>query len=178
MEFRVKKLILPFVMAIAGLFAIGVVVQNYNYKSPTTIRELTVTYQEGVTGEAHKPGDTITLPTGITQVFLKLRLTDDNASYTIKGDKDFKDGNNILTVNVLGADKKSNTDYTLTLIKPKLSGWCEQNPEKIKLYNDDYELADIYQDLSLAYLDERLPEIQANLSCFSDLLQTYVNENY
>lgn len=173
-----KKLILPLVMAIAGLLAIGVVVQNYYYKSPVTIKELTVTYQEGVTGEPHKPGDTITLPTGITQVFLKLRLTDENASYTIKGDKDFVDGNNTLTINVLGADKKSNKDYTLTLIKPKLSGWCQQNPDKIKLYNDDYELADIYQDISLAYLDTRLPEIQANLSCFSDILQKYINENY
>lgn len=178
MEFTVKKLILPIVMAIAGLLAIGVVTQNYVFKSPTTIKELTVTYQEGVTGEPHKPGDTITLPTGITQVFLKLKLTDERASYTIKGDKDFKDGSNVLTINVLGADEKSNTDYKLTLIKPKLSGWCQQNPEKIKLYNDDYELADIYQDLSLAYLDERLPEIRANLSCFSDLLQTYVNKNY
>jgi len=178
MEYRVKKLILPIVMAMAGLLAIGVVAQNYLYKSPTTIKALTVTFQEGVTGEPHKPGDIITLPTGINQVFLKLKLTDEHASYTVKGDKDFVDGNNTLTINVLGSDRKSSKDYTLTLISPKLSGWCKQNPDKVKLYNDDYELADIYQDISLAYLDTRLPEIQANLSCFSDILQKYIKENY
>jgi hypothetical protein len=178
MEHTVKKLILPVVMVLAGLLAIGVVTQNYFSKSPTTIKELTVTYQEGVTGEAHKPGDTITLPTGINQVFLKLKLTDESASYTVTGDKDFVDGKNTLKIKVDGADGKSSRLYELFLIKPKLSGWCEQNAETIKLYNDDYELADIYQDISLAYLDERLPVIQANLSCFSDILQKYINENY
>jgi len=82
-----------------------------------------------------------------------------------------------LTITVKGSDGKSSSDYTLTLVKPKLAGWCDENAEKIKLYNDDYELADIYQDISLAYLDERLPEIKANLSCFSQLLQDYVNAN-
>jgi hypothetical protein len=178
MELRVKKLIFPIVMAIVGILAIGVVAQNYVSKSSTAIKSLTVTYTEGVTGEAHKPGDTITLPTGINQVFLKLKLDDENASYTIKGDKDFVAGNNTLTINVEGADGKSNKDYTLTLIKPKLSGWCEENAETVRLYNDDYDSADIYGDISLAYLDERLPVIQANLSCFSDGLQKYINEHY
>lgn len=173
-----KKLILPIVMAVVGLLAIGIIAQNFVSKSPVTIKELTVTYQDGVTGEPHKPGDTIELPTGIEQVFVKLKLTDEKASYTITGDKDFVVGKNTLTINVAGADGKSNKDYFLTFIKPKLAGWCEQNAAKVKLYNDDYELADIYGDISLAYLDERLPEIKANLSCFSDLLQKYIKENY
>lgn len=178
MELRVKKLIFPIVMAIVGLLAIGVVAQNYTSKSSTAIKELTVTYTEGVTGEPHKPGDTITLPTGINQVFLKLKLDDEHASYTIKGDKDLVAGNNTLTINVEGADGKSSKDYTLTLVKPQLAGWCDENAETVRLYNDDYENADIYGDISLAYLDERLPVIQANLSCFSDSLQKYINEHY
>jgi len=178
MEVRVKKLIFPVVMAIAGLLAIGVIAQNFVSHSPTTIESLTVTYEEGVTGDPHKPGDTITLPTGITQVFLKLRLTDEHASYTVTGDKDFKDGPNTLKIKVEGADGKSSSTYSLTLIKPKLSGWCEQNAATIKLYNDDYDLADIYGDISLAYLDTRLPTIQAHLECFSDILQKYVKAHY
>jgi hypothetical protein len=178
MEFRVKKLILPVVMAISGLLAIGVVAQNYVSKSPTSIEELTLTYQEGVTGVAYKPGDTIELPTGINQVFLTLKLTDERASYDLTGDKDFQDGPNTLTITVNGSDNKSKQQFSLTLLKPKLVGWCQQHADMIKLYNDDYETADIYQDISLAYLDERLPTIQENLSCFSDILQKYVNENY
>ena len=173
-----KKLVFPIVMAIAGVLAVVVIAQNYVSKSPTTIKELTVTYEEGVTGTAYKPGDTIELPTGVDQVYLVVKPTDENATVKIKGDRNFEVGDNKLTIKVIGADKKSSKEYSLTLKKAELAGWCDQNAETVKLYNDDFELADIYQDISLAYLDERLPVIQQNLSCFSDLLQTYVKENY
>jgi hypothetical protein len=174
----VKKFTFPIVMAVAGLLAVGVIAQNFVSQSPTTIKELTLTYEEGVTGTAYEPGDTIELPTGIDQVYLVVTTDDEKASVEIEGDSGFEVGNNTLTITVTGADNKSSTPYTLTLVKPELAGWCDENVDTIKLYNEDFELADIYQDISLAYLDERLPVIQENLSCFSDLLQAYVNENY
>lgn len=175
---RVKKLTFPIVMAIAGLLSVVVIAQNFVSKSPTTIKELTITYEEGVTGTPYKPGDTIELPTGVDQVYVVVTPTDEKASVEIEGDSNFEVGDNTLTITVTGADNKSSEPYTLTLRKAELAGWCDQNVETIKLYNDDFELADIYQDISLAYLDERLPVIQENLSCFSDALQAYVNENY
>jgi len=175
---RVKKLTFPIVMAIAGLLSVVVIAQNFVSKSPTTIEEITLTYEEGVTGTAYEPGSTIDLPTGVDQVYLVVTPTDEKASVKIEGDSNFEVGDNILTITITGADNKSSTDYTLTLKKAELAGWCDENVDTIKLYNEDYELADIYQDISLAYLDERLPVIQENLSCFSDALQAYVNENY
>jgi len=174
----VKKFAFPIVMALAGLLAVGVIAQNFVSKSPTTIKSLTVTYEEGVTGTEYKPGDTITLPTGVEQVYLVVTPDDEKATVDITGDSNFAVGENTLTIKVTGTDNKSSSDYTLKIIKPELVGWCDQNADTVKLYNDDFELADIYQDISLAYLDERLPVIQENLSCFSDLLQAYVNENY
>lgn len=175
---RVKKLTFPIVMAIAGLLAVGVIAQNFVSNSPTTIKEMTITYEEGVTGTPIEVGDTIDIPTGIDQVFLVVSPDDEKASVAIEGDSGFEVGNNTLTITVTGADNKSSSEYTLTLVRPELAGWCDENAETIQLYNADFENADIYQDISLAYLDERLPVIQENLSCFSDLLQAYVNENY
>jgi hypothetical protein len=171
MDLRVKKLAFPIVMALVGLLAVGVVATNTLAKSPSTavikVNDVKV-----------KDGDKLTLPTGTLSVIVDVKPTDPNSTFKVTGDSGFVEGDNILNVKVNGADGKSFTNYKIILVQPKLSGWCAANPEKVKLYNDDYELADIYQDISLAYLDERLPEIKANLSCFSDLLQKYINENY
>jgi hypothetical protein len=175
MDLKVKKLVFPIIMALVGVSAIFVVVTNVSAKTTTALASIRV--GDGTTFTDVKAGDTYDLPTGTVELTVQAKPVDPAAEVSVVGNKDFKPGKNTLTITVKGSDGKSSSAYKLTLIQPKLSGWCETNAEKIKLYNDDYELADIYQDISLAYLDERLPEIKANLSCFSQLLQDYVNKN-
>ena len=170
-----KKFVFPGIMAFAGIFAIFIVFTNVTSSTSTSLSAIRV--GDGTTFTDVKAGDTYELPTGTIELTVEATPVDPLAEVSVTGNTDFKPGNNTLTITVKGSDGKSSTDHTLTLVKPKLAGWCDENAEKIKLYNDDYELADIYQDISLAYLDERLPEIKANLSCFSQLLQDYVNAN-
>jgi hypothetical protein len=171
----VKKFVFPGIMALAGIFAMIIVFTNVNANTSTKLTSIRV--GDGTTFTDVVAGDTYELPTGTIELTVQAIPVDPNAEVSVEGNKDFKPGENTLTITVKASDGKSSSDYTLTLIQPELSGWCEENAEKIKLYNDDYELADIYQDISLAYLDERLPEIKENLSCFSQLLQDYVNAN-
>lgn len=162
-------------MSIVGMFAVFIVITNVSATTTTKLTSLRV--GDGTTFTDVMPGDTYDLPTGTVELTVQAEPEDGAAIVLIEGNKDFKPGNNELKITVTGSDGKTNSVYKLTLVQAVLSGWCEENAEKIKLYNDDYELADIYQDISLAYLDERLPEIKANLSCFSQLLQDYVNAN-
>lgn len=170
-----KKFIFPGIMALAGVLAMLVVFTNVSATTSTKLASIRV--GDGTTFTDVKAGDTYELPTGTVTLTVQAEPVDPNAEVTVEGDTGFKPGNNTLTITVKGSDGKSSSKYTLTLVQPELSGWCEANADKVKLYNDDYELADIYQDISLAYLDERLPEIKANLSCFSQLLQDYVKAN-
>lgn len=168
-----KKLVGPIVMLLAGVLGVSMVTASYLSTTPITIKTLRIDDID------RKPGDEITLATGVDQVLVYVRLDDENASYKVSGDSGFKEGKNTLSIEVTGADNKSSKVYNLTLIKPKLEGWCALNADKIKLWNEDYELADIYMMPELANLEDgRLPIIQANLSCFSDLLQNYIKENY
>lgn len=162
-------------MALAGVLAMFVVFTNVTANTSTALAGIRV--GDGTTFTDVAAGDTFELPTGTIELTVQATPVDPNAEVSVTGNTDFKPGNNTLTITVKGSDGKSSSDYTLTLVKPELAGWCDENAEKIKLYNDDFELADIYQDMSLAYLDERLPEIKENLSCFSQLLQDYVNAN-
>jgi hypothetical protein len=172
MDLRVKKLVFPIIMALVGVMAVFVVFTNVSATTSTALTSIRV--GDGTTFTDVKAGDTYKLPTGTVELTVQAEPVDPAAEVSVTGNTDFKPGNNTLTIVVKGSDGKTSSSYTLTLVQEKLSGWCEANAEKIKLYNDDYELADIYQDISLAYLDERLPEIKENLSCFSDLLQDYV----
>ena len=168
-----KKLVGPIVMLLAGVLGVTLVTASYLSTTPITIKSLRIDDID------RKPGDEITLATGVDQVLVFVRLDDEKASYKISGDRGFKVGKNTLSIEVTGADNKSSKVYELTLIKPKLEGWCALNADKIKLWNEDYELADIYMMPELANLEDgRLPIIQANLSCFSELLQNYIKENY
>jgi hypothetical protein len=171
----VKKFVFPGIMALGGVLAIFVVFTNVTANTSTALAGIRV--GDGTTFTDVAAGDTYELPTGTIELTVQATPVDPNAEVSVIGNTDFKPGNNILTITVKGSDGKSSSDYTLTLVKPELAGWCDENADKIKLYNDDFELADIYQDMSLAYLDERLPEIKENLSCFSQLLQDYVNAN-
>lgn len=170
-----KKFVFPGIMAIAGVFAMLVVFTNVSATSSTELASLRV--GDGTTFTEVLPGDTYELPTGTLELTVEAEPVDPAAEVSVDGNTDFVPGDNKLTITVKGSDGKTTSTYELTLVKPVLAGWCDENAEKIKLYNDDYEVADIYQDISLAYLDERLPEIKANLSCFSQLLQDYVNAN-
>lgn len=168
-----KKLVAPIVMLLAGVLGVTLVTASYFSTTPVTIKTLRIDDVD------RKPGDVITLSTGIDRVLVMVKLDDPNANYEISGDSGFKEGKNTLSIKVTGADNKSTKNYTLTLIRPKLEGWCALNADKIKLWNEDYELADIYMMPELANLEDgRLPIIQENLSCFSELLQNYINENY
>lgn len=170
-----KKFVFPGIMALAGVLAMFVVFTNVSSNTSTALASIRV--GDGTTFVDVKPGDTYELPTGTVTLTVQATPVDPAAEVTVTGDTGFKPGNNTLLISVKGSDGKSTQEYKVTLVQAKLSGWCEENAEKIKLYNDDFELADIYQDMSLAYLDERLPEIKANLSCFSQLLQDYVKNN-
>ena len=167
-----KKLFAPIFMAVVGLLAAGVIYTNVSATTPTTLKSIRV--GDGTTFTVVKPGDTYALPTGTLELIVQAKPTDPNAVVDVTGTKDFVVGDNDLVIKVTASDGKTSSTYKLTLVQKKLSGWCEANADKVKLYNDDYELADIYQDITIAYLDERLPEIKANVGCFSQLLQDYV----
>ena len=172
-DFRLKKLVFPMFMAVVGALAVFVVITNVLATTPVTLKTLRVNDID------MKPGTTYTLPTGTESVVVDATPTDGAATITVTGDSGFKEGNNTLSIKVTGSDNKTFKIWTVTLVQPKLEGWCLANAEKIKLYNDDYDTADIYQMIELAYLDDgRLPEIQAHLTCFSDGLQKYIKANY
>ena len=170
-----KKFVFPGIMAVAGVLAIFIVFTNVSANTSTKLTSIRV--GDGTTFTDVVAGDTYELPTGTVELTVEALPEDPDAEVSIEGTSGFVPGDNTLTITVKGSDGKSTETYTITLVQPELSGWCEENAEKIKLYNDDFELADIYQDMSLAYLDERLPEIEANLSCFSELIQDYVAAN-
>ncbi|MFZ4117027.1 MAG: hypothetical protein ACOYKO_00885 [Rhodoluna sp.] len=170
-----KKLVFPGIMALVGVLATLLVFTNVTAQTSTELASLRV--GDGTTFTELEPGATYELPTGTLDIMVEAKAVDPEAEITIEGNTGFVPGDNEVRIIVKGSDGKSTTVYKLNMVKPELSGWCDENSAKIKLYNDDFELADIYQDIELAYLDERLPEIKANLSCFSQLLQDYVNAN-
>lgn len=173
MDFRLKKLVFPIFMAVVGVLAVFVVVSNVMATTPVTLKTLRINDID------IKVGSTYTLPTGTESVVVDAKPTDGAATVEVTGDSGFKEGDNTLSIKVTGSDNKTFKVWTVTLVQPKLEGWCLANTEKIKLYNDDYDTADIYGMIELAYLDDgRLPEIQAHLTCFSDGLQKYIKENY
>ena len=160
-------------MAIVGFVATGLIITNVLTAAPITLANIRID------GEDFKPGATHILPTGTLSVQVEATATDPEAVVEVTGDSGFVVGDNILSVKVTGSDGKNSATYTVTLVQPELAGWCEQNADKVLLYNSDYETADIYGTIELAYLDDgRLPEIQENLECFSDILQAYVKKNY
>ena len=170
-----KKFIFPGIMAVAGVLAMFVVFTNVSATTSTKLASIRV--GDGTTFTEVVPGDTYELPTGTIELSVEALPEDPDAEVSVDGTSGFVPGENTLTITVKASDGKSTESFTINLVQPELSGWCEENADKIKIYNDDFELADIYQDMSLAYLDERLPEIEANLSCFSQLLQDYVAAN-
>ena len=168
-----KKLIAPIAMAIVGFLATALVINNVLTSASVTLANIRID------GKDYQPNASLTLPTGTQSVQVEVTPTDPEAVVEVSGDSGFVEGDNILSVKVTGSDGKKTETYKVTMNQPKLAGWCEQNADKILLYNSDYETADVYGMIDLAYLDDgRLPEIQANLACFSDILQAYVNKNY
>jgi len=174
---NLKKLRMPIVMAVVGVAALVFVSLNMFATAPTTIKSITLSDQGGIwLKEGVKANDKITLPTGLALVVVKVATTDPKAVVTTTGETGFKDGDNILDIKVTGSDAKSSTHYKITLVQPKLAGWCQTNKAKIAATNDNYELADIYQDYSLIYIEPGATEaeVRANITCFSENLQKYI----
>lgn len=171
---RVKKFILPGIMAVAGVAAVLVIALSLMSKTPVTLKMLRV---DDVAYNV-KGGDTVNLATGVESVYVDARPTDGAAIVKVTGDKGFKDGKNTLTITVTGSDGKSSATYTMTLIKPKLEGWCALNADKIKQIETDYADELIYGLPGYADLASKATEIKAHLSCFSDPLQKEITTNY
>ncbi|MFM8926979.1 MAG: hypothetical protein ACKOFA_02105, partial [Rhodoluna sp.] len=123
-------------------------------------------------------GDTIKLPTGTESVYVDARPTDPKATVTITGDKGFKEGNNTLTIEVVGSDKKSSATYKLTLVQPKLEGWCQTNADLIKQVETAYQDELIYMMPGYAELDKYAGDIRAHQDCFSAALVKEIDTNY
>jgi hypothetical protein len=119
----VKKFVFPGIMAFAGIFAIFIVFTNVTSSTSTSLSAIRV--GDGTTFTDVKAGDTYELPTGTIELTVEATPVDPLAEVSVTGNTDFKPGNNTLTITVKGSDGKSSTDHTLTLVKPKLAGWCE-----------------------------------------------------
>ena len=175
--FRVKKLILPSVMAVMAALSIVVIVLSLSTKTPVTLKMLRIDDVDyNLNG-----GDTITLATGVEQVYVDARPTDGAAVVEITGDgkdKPLVEGNNTLTIKVTGSDGKSDKTYTLTLVKPKLEGWCLENADVIKQIETDWTDEQIYEMPGYADLASKAGDIKAHLTCFSDSLQKEITTNY
>jgi hypothetical protein len=173
---NMKKLGMPIFMAAVGIFAVVAVALSLGASAPVTLKSITLSDQSAIWVQPVKVGDKITIPTGMAKVYVKAVATDPAAKVTVVGDTDFKDGNNTLAITVTGSDHKSSKTYNVTLVQVKLVGWCVPNKAKVSATNDNYELADIYQDYSLIFIEPGATEaeVRANLECFSANLQKYM----
>jgi len=170
----VKKLILPIMMAVVAVLSVGVIAMGVTSKTPVTLKVLRI----DDVAYSVKGGDTIKLPTGTESVYVDARPTDPEATVTITGDKGFKEGKNILSIEVTGSDKKSSAVYKLTLIQPKLEGWCQLNADLIKQVETAYQDELIYMMPGYAELDKYAADIRAHEDCFSDPLVKEIQTNY
>jgi len=170
----VKKLIMPITMAVAGMLAIAVIVINVTAVAPVTLKMLRI---DDVAYNLNG-GDTIKLATGVESVYVDARPTDGNAVVEITGDKNFKEGNNTLNIKVTGSDGKSSKTYTMTLIMPKLSGWCQTNAQLIKQVETAWADEQIYQMPGYAELGTYASQIREHSDCFSTSLVDEVKKNY
>jgi hypothetical protein len=170
-------------MAAFGVLAVVVIVMNLAAKAPTTLKMLRIDDVSYIS-QLHKGEEIkIQLPTGKESVFVDARPTDGNAVVKVTGDSNFKDGDNTLTINVTGSDGKSSSKYTVTLVKPKLEGWCAANTEEIAAietaWADELMLRDIDPAyLGYAELGSKSALIRAHMSCFSQSLQDEITKNY
>ncbi|NBR54526.1 MAG: hypothetical protein EBT82_00880 [Micrococcales bacterium] len=169
-----KKFIMPITMAVAGILAVAVIFINVTAVAPVTLKLLRV---DDVAYNLNG-GDTIKLATGVESVYVDARPTDGNAVVEIKGDKNFKEGKNTLSIKVTGSDGKSNKTYTMTLIMPKLSGWCESNAQLIKTIETNWSDEQIYGIPGYAELGTYASQIRSHTDCFSTSLVSEVNKNY
>jgi len=170
----VKKLTMPITMAVAGLLAIAIIVVNVTAVAPVTLKMLRV----DDVAYSLNGGDTIKLATGVESVYVDARPTDGKAVVEVTGDKNFKEGNNTLKIKVTGSDGKSSKTYTMTLIMPKLSGWCQANAQLIKTIETNWADEQIYQMPGYADLGTYASQIRANMECFSTSLQNEIKKNY
>jgi hypothetical protein len=170
----VKKLVLPIAMAIVAVLSVAVIAAGVTSKTPVTLKSLRIDeVAYNVAG-----GDTIKLPTGTEFVYVDAKPTDPKATVEITGDKGFKEGENTLTIKVTGSDGKSSAVYTLTLIQPKLEGWCQTNADLIKQIETAYADEVIYMMPGYAELDKYAADIKAHKDCFSAALLKEIETNY
>lgn len=169
-----KKFTMPIAMAIIAVISVAVIAMGVTSKTPVTLKVLRI---DEVSYNV-KGGDTIKLPTGTESVYVDARPTDPKAEVVVEGDKGFKEGNNTLTITVIGSDKKSSAVYKLTLIQPKLEGWCQTNADLIKQIETAYQDEIIYMMPGYAELDKYASDIRAHEDCFSGPLVKEIQDNY
>jgi len=171
-----KKLRMPIFMAVVGIFAIVSIGLSLTAKADVSLKSLTLTDQSGIWIQKVLVGQKVELPTGMANVVVQAVPADPKATIKVTGDSGFKDGDNTLSVLVTGSDHTTTQTYSLTLVQKKLSGWCEANKAKVQATNDNYDLADIYQDYTLIYVAPGATEaeVRANITCFSPNLQKYI----
>lgn len=169
-----KKLVLPIFMAAVGALAISLIVSNVLATSPTTLKVMRIDdVSYSVTG-----GETIKLTIGTQAVIVDARPTDGKAVIEVKGNTEFKEGENTLSVKVTGSDGKTFKVYTWTLISPKLAGWCQDNTELIKTIETNWADEQIYEIPGYAELGTNAADIKAHNECFSTSLIEEINKNY
>ena len=169
-----KKLVLPIFMAVMGAVAVVVIALNVVATTPVTLKMLRVDdVNYNVEG-----GDTIQLPTGVEFVRVDARATDGKAVVEVTGDTGLVPGDNTLSIKVTGSDGKTSKVYKLTLVMPKLSGWCLENADLIKTIETNWADEQIYEMPGYADLGSYSSDIKAHKDCFSPSLVTEVETNY
>lgn len=179
--FRLKKLILPSIMAVLAVISIAVIAVSVSAKTPVTLKMLRI--DTGLEPKDYNlaGGDTITLATGVDYVNVDARPTDGAAIVKITGDgktTPLVQGKNTLSIKVFGSDGKSSAEYKLYLIVPKLEGWCLANADLIKTIEQNWTDEQIYQMPGYADLGSYAADIKAHMSCFTDSLQKEITKNY
>jgi hypothetical protein len=170
----VKKLALPILMAVMGSVAVVVIALNVVATAPVTLKMLRV----DDVSYSLEGGDTIQLPTGVEFVRVDARPTDGKAVVKVTGDSGLKPGDNTLSIKVTGSDGKTYKVYTLTLVMPKLSGWCLANAELIETIETNWADEQLYEMPGYAELGNYSADIKAHKDCFSPSLVTEVEKNY
>jgi hypothetical protein len=171
---KVKKLVLPILMAAVGALAFALVVSNVLATSPVTLKVMRIDdIGYSVTG-----GETIKLTIGTQAVMVDARPTDGKAVVEVTGDSNFEEGDNTLSVKVTGSDGKTFKVYTWTLVSPKLAGWCQDNTELIKTIETNWADEQIYEMPGYAELGKNAADIKAHNECFSTSLIEEINKNY
>lgn len=163
---------MPIIMVVIGLLSATIIVSNVNASTPVTLKTLRVD------DEVYKGGETIKLPTGKEFVVVDATPTDEKAVIEVTGENNFVEGENTLTIKVTGSDGKNFKVYTLTLIKPKLEGWCQANAEMIATVETNYQDELLYEMPGYAELGTYAADIKAHPDCFTDALVTEVKTNY